>query len=211
MTFPAIFMQDVRTGGEMNPSGRNGDEIRAHFQTLPNMEKVPIWMVWPGSIYGFSCKIVGRKESRMFTLHQVSMSLHWSPFKCTAKAPLIIKDWFKRPFYNLNKHWACLMLHIISSCHLWLLCVFTVSFTPPQYQPQFTAQQLVPWGWVYNCNPEPSNSSVLIMKEQHWSHLGSEPKRPPPKILSQVFADFLNDRHLYVTTSWTCPPVRSKM
>lgn len=193
-------MQDVRTGGEMNPYGRNGNEIRAQSQMLPNMEKVHIWMLCPRSIYGFSCKIRARRESRMLTLHQVSVSLHCSPFKCTAKAPLIIKDWFKRPFYNLSKHWAWLMLHIISSCHLLLLCVFTVSFTPPQYQHQFTAEQLVLWSWVYNCNPEPSNSSFLIIKTQHWSHSGSEPKQHPPEALGQVFADFLNDRHLCVTT-----------
>lgn len=179
----------------MNPYGRNGDEIRAQFQTLPNMEKVHIWMLWPG--LWFSFKIGAGKESRMFTLHPVSVSLHCSPFKCTAKAPLIIKDWFKRPFYNLSKHWAWLMLHIISSCHLLLLCLFTVSFTPPQHQPQFTAEQLVLWGWVCNCNPEPNNSSLLIIKAQRWSRSGSEPKQHPPEALGQVFADFLN---LYVTT-----------
>lgn len=133
------------------------------LKSEPNMEKNSHLngMTW---IYAFSCKIIARKESRMFILHQVSMSLRCSLFKCTAKAPLIIKDWFKSPFYNLNKHWAWLMLHIISSCHLRLLCVFTVSLTPPQYQPQFTAEQLVLWGWAYNSNPEPSNSSVLLMK-----------------------------------------------
>lgn len=193
-------MQDVGTGSEMNHYGRNGDEIRAQFQMLPNMEKVHIWMLWPGSSYVFSCKIGARKESRKFTLHQVPVSLHCSPFKCTAKAPLIIKDWFKRPFYNLSKHWAWLMLHIISSCHLLLLCVFTVSLTPPQYEPQFTAEQLVLWGWAYNENPEPSNSSLSIIKAQHWSHLGSEPNQHPSRVLGQVFADFLNDRHLCVTT-----------
>lgn len=83
-------------------------------------------------------------------------------FKCTAKAPLIIKDWFKRPFHNLSKQWAWLMLHITASCHLLLLCVFTVPLTPPQYQPEFAAEQLVLRGWWHNCNPEPSNSSLLI-------------------------------------------------
>lgn len=140
--FPATFMQDVRTGGKMNPYSRNGVEIRAKFQMLPNVEKVHIWMLWPACIYVFSCKIWARKKSRMFTLHQVSVSLQCSPFQCIAKAPWIIKDWFKRPFYKLSKHWAWLMLHIISSCHLLLLHVFTVSLTPPRQQPQFTAGQL---------------------------------------------------------------------
>ena len=119
----------------MSPYSTNEDEIRAQFQTLPNMEKVHIWMLWPGSIYVFSCKIRASRERRMFTLHQVFAPLHCSLFKCTAKAPLIIKDWFKRRFYNLSKHWAWVMLHIIPFCHLLLLCVFTVALTPPQYQP----------------------------------------------------------------------------
>lgn len=81
--------------------------------------------------------------------------------------------------------------------------MFTVSLTPPQYQPQFTAEQLVLGGWAHNGNPEPSSSSCLVTKAQHWSHLGAEPKQHPPKALGQVFADFLSYRHLDITTLQT--------
>lgn len=47
-------------------------------------------------------------------------------------------------------------------------------------------------------------ASWLIIKAQPCSQLGSEPKQRPPKALGQVFADFLNDRHLCVT-KWTLP------
>lgn len=102
-------------------------------------------------------KKVGRSLSTKSLCPCIVLSL-----KCTAKAPLIIKDWFKRPFHNLSKQWAWLMLHIISSCHLLLLRVFTVPLTPPQYQPESAAEQLLLRGWWHNCNPEPSNCSLLI-------------------------------------------------
>lgn len=74
-------------------------------------------------------------------------------FKCTAKAPLIIKDWFKRLFHNLSKQQTWLMLHIISSCHLLLLCVYCASHSPSvparicsrEAGPPGLMAQLQPW------------------------------------------------------------------
>lgn len=79
------------------------------------------------------------------------------------------------------------------------LCVYRASHSP-SVSAQFTAEQLVLWGWAYNCNSKPSNSSLLIIKAQHWFYLGSEPKQHSPEALGQVFTDCLNDRHLYITT-----------
>lgn len=104
---------------------------------------------------------LGKKAGRSLSTKSLCPCIVLS-FKCTAKAPLIIKDWFKRLFHSLSKQWAWLMSHIISSCHLLLLCVFTVPLTPPQYQPEFAAEQLLLRGWWHNCNSEPSNSSLLI-------------------------------------------------
>lgn len=108
------------------------------LKSEPNSKCCLTWKEFISECYDlhvsvFSCKIGAKKKGRMFTLHQASVSLQCSPFQRTAKAPRIIKDWFKRPFYNLSKHWAWLMLHIISSCHLLLLRMFTVSLTPPQH------------------------------------------------------------------------------
>lgn len=152
---------------------------------------------------------LGKKARRLLSTKSLCPCIVLS-FKCTAKAPLIIKDWFKRPFHNLSKQWAWLMLHILSSCHLLLLCVFTVPLTPPQYQPKFEAEQLVLWGWWHNCNSEPSNSSLLIDCKSTTLLSGSEPKQPPPKAVGQIFADFLNGRHLYITR-WNLPLVGSKI
>jgi len=175
----------------MNPYGRNGDETRAQFQTLPNMEKVHICMLWPGSISGFLIKSELREKAGC-SLCTVSMSLHCSPFKCTAKAPVIIKDWFKRLFHSLSKHWAWLMLHIISLLSFTAsLHVYYVPHSPSALAPNYS-WAAGPGGWAHNNNPECSSSSCLITEAQHPSHLASEPKQHPPKALGQAFADLLS-------------------
>lgn len=136
----------------------------------------------------FSYKIRAKKESLLCT---ISMSLHCSPFKCTAKASLIIKDWFKRLFHS--KHWAWLMLHIISLLSFTAsLHVYHVPHSPSAPAPNYS-RAAGPEGWAHhNNNPECSSSSCLITEAQHSSHLASEPKQHPPKALGQVFADLLS-------------------
>lgn len=161
--FTAIFMQDVRTGIGDEPIHQQN---RAQIQRSPNIKKVHIWILWPGSVIFLVKTELGKKAGCSLSTKSLCPCIVLS-FKCTVKAPLIIKDWFKRAFHNLSKQWNWLMLHIISSCHLLLLCVYCASHSPSvparicsreagppglmaQLQPWVQQQQPLDWLWKHN-------------------------------------------------------------
>lgn len=159
-------------------------------------------MIW---IYlWFSYKIRSRKESRMLTLHQVSVSLHCSPFKCTAKAQLIIKDWFKRPFYNLSKHWAWLMLHIISLLSFTAtLHVYYVSHSPSVPAPIYSGAA-GPWGLSTQQQPWAQLQQLLGNKSTALISLRSWTKATPSQGFGSSLCRFpkLQASGYHRSTNW---------
>lgn len=90
-TFSDIFMQDVRTGGEMNPYGSNGDQNRAQFKRSPNIKFTSECCGLDLSMVFLLKSELGKKAGCSLCTKSLSPCIVLS-FKCTAKAPLIIKD-----------------------------------------------------------------------------------------------------------------------